>query len=220
MDQPGSVAAVLMAAGAGRRMGHVPKSLLLRGGEPLLLRHVRILVQAGALHIVVVLGHHAEALQAVLAQARVPDAVSLRWVVNSAPDEGPGSSLRCGLAALPADAGALLVQLADQPLLELADMQAMLAAWRARAAGVELVLPQHAGQPGHPIVFGTTLRRAVMQATGGQGVREWRRAHPAQVQAIAVEHERCTTDVDTPEDLQRLGECFGVWLELPRGQAL
>ncbi|HPU21133.1 MAG TPA: NTP transferase domain-containing protein, partial [Alicycliphilus sp.] len=68
------LAAVLMAAGAGRRMGHVPKSLLLRGGEPLLLRHVRLLVQAGAAHIVVVLGHHAEALQAVLAQARVPPA--------------------------------------------------------------------------------------------------------------------------------------------------
>jgi len=216
--------AVLMAAGAGRRMGHRPKSLLLRDGEPLLLRQIRLLVQAGAAHIVVVLGHHAQALQAVLAQAqaqaRVPPAVSLRWVVNSAPDEGPGSSLRCGLVALPPDVDELLVLLADQPLLELQDLQTMLAAWRERDEGVELVVPQHAGQPGHPIVFGATLRRAVMQAPGGQGVREWRRAHPGQVQAVLLDHARCTTDVDTPEDLQRLGECFGVWLELTRGQAL
>ncbi|WP_404299499.1 NTP transferase domain-containing protein [Alicycliphilus denitrificans] len=217
MDQQAEgVAAVLMAAGAGRRLGHVPKSLLLRAGEPLLLRQIRLLAQAGAAHIVVVLGHHAQALQAVLAQARVPPGVSLRWAVNAAPDEGPGSSLRCGLAALPPEAGTLLVLLADQPLLELADVQAMLAAWQARAAGVELVVPQHAGQPGHPIVFGAALRQAVMQAAGGQGVREWRRAHPAQVQAVALQHERCTTDVDTPEDLQRLGERFGVWLEQPR----
>jgi len=166
-------------------------------------------------HIVVVLGHHAQALQAVLSQARVPAPVSLHWVVNAVPDEGPGASLRCGLAALPADVGQLLVQLADQPLLELPDVQAVLAAWQARPAGVELLLPQHAGQPGHPIVFGPVLRQAVMRAAKGQGVREWRRAHPAQVQALPLDHERCTIDVDTPEDLQWLGERFGVWLEQP-----
>ena len=207
--------AVLMAAGAGRRMGQVPKSLLQRDGEPLLARQIRLLVQAGVRHIVVVLGHHAPKLRAVLEPIQLPQAVLLTWVVNAAPDQGPGSSLRCGLAALPADAGALLVLLADQPLLELQDLQAVLAAWDARAAGVELVLPQHAGQPGHPIVFGAALRQAVMQATGSEGVREWRRAHPEQVQALVLEHERCTIDVDTPEDLQRLGERFGVWLTMP-----
>ena len=73
-----------------------------------------------------------------------------------------------------------------------------------------------AGQPGHPIVFGPLLRQVVMQAQGGRGVREWRRAHPAQVQALALEHARCTTDVDTPEDLRRLGERWGVWIRPPR----
>ena len=215
MNQMEAVAAVLMAAGAGRRMGHMPKSLLLRDGEPLLLRQIRLLGEAGATEVVVVLGHHAARLQAVLAQAAPRPGIALRWVVNPAPDEGPGSSLRCGLGALPPDMGTLLVLLADQPLLELQDVQAMLAAWRGRDHGVELVLPQHAGQPGHPIVFGPVLRRAMMQARGGQGVREWRRAHPAQVRALPLDHARCTTDVDTPEDLQRLGERFGVWLEQP-----
>ncbi|MBS0302281.1 MAG: nucleotidyltransferase family protein [Proteobacteria bacterium] len=215
MHRAGPPAAVLMAAGAGRRMGCRPKSLLLRDGEPLLLRQIRLLAQAGVAHVAVVLGHHARALQAVLAHAQLPSAVSLRAVVNATPDQGPGSSLRCGLAALPAEVAELLVVLADQPLLELEDIEAMRAAWRARGAGVELVLPQHAGQPGHPIVFGPVLRQAVMQATGGQGVREWRRAHPEQVQVVALPHERCTTDVDTPEDLQSLGERFGVWLGRP-----
>ena len=126
MGQGEGVAAVVMAAGAGRRMGYFPKSLLERDGEPLLLRQIRLLGEAGVEHIVVVLGHHAQALQAVLSQARVPAPVSLHWVVNAVPDEGPGASLRCGLAALPADVGQLLVQLADQPLLELPDVQAVL----------------------------------------------------------------------------------------------
>ena len=55
-----NVGAVVMAAGAGRRMGCRPKSLLTRDGEPLLLRQIRLLRQCGADAIVVVLGHHAE----------------------------------------------------------------------------------------------------------------------------------------------------------------
>lgn len=216
MSPMDAVAAVVMAAGAGRRMGYFPKSLLERDGEPLLLRQIRLLGEAGVSTVVVVLGHHAAPLQAVLAQAAPRPGMALRWVLNPAPDEGPGGSLRCGLAALPPDVDTLLVLLGDQPLLEPQDLQALLAAWRARPAGVELVLPQHAGQPGHPIVFGPLLRQVVMQAQGGRGVREWRRAHPAQVQALALEHARCTTDVDTPEDLRRLGERWGVWIRPPR----
>lgn len=206
------IGAVVMAAGAGRRMGHVPKSLLRRDGEPLLLRQVRLLAEAGVGDAVVVLGHHAPLLEPVLRQAP-QRGMALRWVVNPTPDEGPGASLRCGLAALPEGLEALLVLLADQPLLELGDLQAMLAAWHARDAGVELVVPQHAGQPGHPIVFGPQVRARMRQAQGGEGVREWRRAHADQVQAVPLDHARCTTDVDTPDDLRRLGRDFGVWLE-------
>ncbi|ADU99722.1 nucleotidyltransferase family protein [Alicycliphilus denitrificans] len=208
------IGAVVMAAGAGRRMGHVPKGLLRRGGEPLLLRQIRLLAEAGVDEAVVVLGHHAERLEPVLRQAgSAPRGMALRWVANPAPDEGPGASLRCGLAALPDGLTTLLVMLADQPLLELQDVQAMLAAWRARAAGVELAVPQHAGQPGHPIVFGPLVRGQVLRAQGGAGVREWRRAHGDQVLLVPLSHARCTTDVDTPDDVQRLGRDFGVWLE-------
>ena len=223
MNQAGQwpeVGAVVMAAGAGRRMGGVPKSLLRRDGEPLLLRQIRLLALAGVGDIVVVLGHHAERLAAVLGQAgaavATPAGVAgLRWVLNPAPDAGPGSSLRCGLAALPASLSAVLVVLGDQPLLQDGDAQAMLWAWRERSAGVELLVPQHAGQPGHPIVFGPAVRQAVMQQPGGQGVREWRRGHPAQVGVLPVSHARFTTDVDAPDDVARLREQHGVALELP-----
>jgi CTP:molybdopterin cytidylyltransferase MocA len=139
----------------------------------------------------------------------------VRWVVNPVPDAGPGSSLRCGLAALPTDLPLLLVTLGDLPLLEAADVQTVAQAWHARPPGVELVLPQHAGQPGHPIALGAAVREAVMRANDGEGVREWRRAHPARVQFIEVAHARCTTDVDTPADLERLRRTYGVALEWP-----
>ena len=214
-----NIGAVVMAAGAGRRMGCRPKSLLTRDGEPLLLRQIRLLRQCGAGPIVVVLGHHAERLQAVLVAARaagVAGGASLAWVRNPAPDDGPGSSLRCGLAALPDELDTVLVVLGDQPLLEAGDVQAVVQAWRARAPGIELVVPSHGGQPGHPIAFGPRLRAAVMQGQGGAGVREWRRAHRGQVQELAMAHARHVADIDTPEDLQALARTQGIRLAWPQ----
>ncbi|MEZ5608470.1 MAG: nucleotidyltransferase family protein [Burkholderiaceae bacterium] len=210
--------AVVMAAGAGRRMGVRPKSLLLRGDEPLLLRQIRLLSLAGASAVVVVLGHHQEALRAVLqpTQSRFPQ---LRWAVNPAPDDGPASSLCHGLAALPPSLQAIVVTLGDQPLLEADDFRAVLQAWHARASGIDLVVPTHQGQPGHPLVFGAAVRQAVQRASGAAGVPEWRRAHPDRVQALAQAHARCTTDIDTEEDLARLAAQHGVALTWPQPQA-
>ncbi|GAA3998049.1 NTP transferase domain-containing protein [Comamonas faecalis] len=207
--------AVVMAAGAGRRMGCRPKALLRRDGESLLARQLRLLGEVGVRRTVVVLGHHAAALSQALATLPVAPGEVRSSVVNPTPDAGPGTSLRCALAALPDGAAATLVLLGDQPLLEHADLQAMLAAWARRAPGVELVLPQHAGQPGHPVVFGPPVRQAVLQATGAYGVRDWRRGHPWAVGVLDVDHARCTTDLDTPQDIARVAQAHGISLQWP-----
>ncbi|HEX7323902.1 MAG TPA: nucleotidyltransferase family protein [Rhodanobacteraceae bacterium] len=217
-----AIGAVIMAAGAGRRMGNVPKPLLRRDGEPLLLRQVRLAVAAGADYAVVVLGHHAERLAAALADAQSRNLAAWRsarvaWATNPDPDRGTGSSLRCGLAALPPGLAAWLVLLGDQPLLETEDVRTMLDAWNRRAASIELVVPMHAGQPGHPVVFGRGLRGALLDDSGERGVREWRRAHPQRVAKMPVGHARCTTDIDTPDDLDCINARYGVRLDWPDG---
>lgn len=215
-----AVGAVILAAGAGRRMGTLPKSLLRRDSEPLLLRQVRVAAATGVAAIVVVLGHYADQLATVLDRSRAstPDrdaGARVNRVVNPAPDDGTGSSLRCGLAALPDDLSTYLAMLGDQPLLEAEDVQAVLAAWQARPPGVQLVLPQHANRLGHPVVFGSELYREVVHARDGFGVREWRQAHPDRISFLQASHARFTTDVDTPADLDRLRDEFGVQLDWP-----
>ena len=140
------VGAVVMAAGAGRRMGYRPKSLLRRDGVPLVERVLRTLLDNGVAPVVVVLGHHATAIEPVLrtVQGTLPDPRALQWALNPAPDEGQGSSLRTGLAALPPDLDAVLVALADQPLLAQADVAAVLAAWAAHPPGIDLLVPDEA----------------------------------------------------------------------------
>jgi CTP:molybdopterin cytidylyltransferase MocA len=205
-----------MAAGAGRRLGHRPKCLLQRDGQPLLVRQLGLLAAAGVDCAAVVLGHHAEAIEPVLSAAAPQfQSLAVRWVRNPAPDAGPGSSLRCGLAALPPALDAVLVLLADQPLLLADDLAHLLAAWRGRAAGIDLVVPTHGGQPGHPVALGAAVRQAVAAGQGGEGVREWRLAHPSQTWLLPVHHPRCTTDIDQPADLARLAGEHGVALEWP-----
>ncbi|MBN9406555.1 MAG: nucleotidyltransferase family protein [Burkholderiales bacterium] len=217
MSAVGAVGAVVMAAGAGRRMGYRPKSLLRRDGRPLIERVVRALLDKGVAPVVVVLGHHAAAIEPVLCgiQDSLPDGRALQWVLNPAPDEGQGGSLRTGLAALPPDLDAVLVALADQPLLEPADVAAVLSVWAEHAPGIDLLVPQFDGQPGHPIVFNQAVRAAVMQASGAAGVREWRRAHPDRVQTLPVQHARHVVDVDAPEDLLAVARTHGVRLCWP-----
>lgn len=205
---PSPVGAVLLAAGAGRRMGGRPKCLLRRGGETLLARQLRLLAAAGVARAAVVLGHHAAPVEAALRQLDA-GALALSWVTNPAPDAGPGGSLRLGLGELPGDCAAYLVLLADQPLLEAEDIAAVLAAWRTRAPGAQLLVPRHAGAPGHPIALDAALRREVLAGQGGEGLSAWRRAHADRVAVLELAHARCSTDVDTPEDAARLGLQWG-----------
>ncbi|WP_036593204.1 nucleotidyltransferase family protein [Ottowia thiooxydans] len=216
---PGKIGAIIMAAGAGRRMGGRPKSLLLRDSVPLIERQLRALAQIGVSHAVVVLGHHSVCIEPVLValQSQFGDSLDLRWALNPLPDDGPGSSLRVGLAALSPELDAVLVTLADQPLVEAADMRAVLAGWEGRGPEVELVVPSFEGEPGHPVVFGAGVRDAVVAMSGGAGLRDWRKAHSAQVQMLPVDHARHTLDIDTEADRAALAERYGIALEWPAG---
>lgn len=212
-----SIAGIVLAAGAASRFGYRPKALLERDGEPLVWRQIRLLSEAGLRHIVVVSGHHADAVEPVLSRAMAGGAsgVQLRVARNPMQEPGPGASLRCGLAQVALSMSAVMVVLADQPLLELPDVRAVLHAWSGRAPGTQLVVPTYQGQPGHPLVFGAELRQWLATQPATAGVRDWRRAHAKQVHTLPLDHPRCTRDIDTPEDLQTLADEHGVVLRWP-----
>ena len=209
-----ALGAVVMAAGAGRRMGGRPKCLLQRDGVSLLARTVQALVAAGVREVAVVLGHHAARVNVELdaIEAALPRGVRLHHALNPSPDDGPGSSLRCGLAALPGNLDAVVVSLADQPLTTAEDVATMVIAWQSRAAGTSLLVPQFEGQPGHPLIFDTDVRAAVAGMASAAGLREWRRAHPSRVAFLPASHAHYTRDIDSEADLADLQRDAGVAL--------
>jgi molybdenum cofactor cytidylyltransferase len=200
------VGAVLLAAGSGSRLGHRPKSLLELGGVPLIRRQLIALSGAGVDEVVVVLGHHAEAIEAAVRDFPVTLAV------NPSPDEGQNSSVLVGLSRLSAKVDAVIVALADQPLVNSQDISDLIGAFKKRS-GAAMVVPRVAGLPGNPVIFEATLRDE-WQAGAAAG-RQWRDANPDRVQWMDSDNQRFRVDIDTEDDLLRFTERTGHVLRWP-----
>jgi len=156
---------VLLAAGAGRRMG-MPKALVHdQAGESWLLRCVEALREGGCDDVTVVLGAAADRALTLLDGARVDVVVAADWA------EGMGASLRAGLGSLGPGAEAALVTLVDLPDVG-ADVVRRVAA-AADGPGV-LARATYGGVPGHPVLLGRDHWVGVREsATGDRGARDY-----------------------------------------------
>jgi molybdenum cofactor cytidylyltransferase len=188
------VAGVVLAAGSSTRMGH-NKMLLDAGGEPLVRRAVRAAIDAGLDPVVVVLGHEAP---------RVAEAVAgldCRTVLNPDHAQGARLSMQAGLRALPAEAQAAVVMLADMPFVT-ADMVRRLAE-RYRAGGVPLVLSAYGDVNAPPTLYDRALFAELLASTEEGCGKPVVRRHLAEAAVLAWPPE-ALADVDEPEDYRRL----------------
>ena len=195
-DRGARVAGVVLAAGAGSRLGQ-PKALVRLGGDLLLDRAVRTLRAAGCEPVVVVLGAGAsDALAAA-------DSAAFEVVVNAEWATGMGSSLRTGLQAVGGRADAAVVSLVDQPGVTVAAVQRLLASW---AADGRAAVATYGGAPRNPVLLPAgTWADVADSAVGDRGARAWLRAHPGEVSEIPCDDVGSADDIDTPGDLRRLG---------------
>ena len=208
-----TIGAVLLAAGAGTRMGGRPKALLELGGVPLVLRQLVALSGAGVDELVIVLGHHAARIMPVIQHFPVT------LVHNPRPDDGQVSSQRLGLAALNPNLDAILVALADQPLINEQDITSLIAAFKKRPEGTAVVVPQVAGQPGNPVIFSAAVREQILAGDGDVGCRRWRNSNPTAVSTFDTDNRRFILDVDTLDDVENFERATGYALRWPAGVA-
>lgn len=187
-----TVHGLLLAAGAGRRMGG-PKALLRdEAGEPFVVRAVRVLRDGGCAAVTVVVGAAADQVHPLLEDLDVAVVVAEDWA------EGMGASFRAGLAAPSLEAAdAVVVGLVDLPDVGADVVRRLLEA--APTGPAALARSTYDGHPGHPVLLGRDHWAGVAAtATGDRGARDYLRAHPP----LLVECGDLATgrDVDRPEE--------------------
>jgi molybdenum cofactor cytidylyltransferase len=190
----GRVAAVVLAAGGAERFG-AAKQLLPWAGGVLLSHAVDTALASQAGPVVVVLGYQADACRAALGDRPVAIVHNTEWA------QGQSTSVKAGLAALPANVGAALFLLADQPGVTPAVVDALIERHRSTLAPV--VWPEHEGRRGNPVLFDRATFPDLMRLSGDTGGRPVLRAYAGRAERVPVAGPGILSDIDTPGDYER-----------------
>jgi molybdenum cofactor cytidylyltransferase len=192
------VAAVILAAGQGRRMGG-PNKLTARFDGVALVRRVaeEALGSSVMRPPIVVTGHRADEITEALA------GLDVRLTHNPNYADGLATSLKAGLAAVPAEAAGALVILADMPGITREVLDKLVEAFRT-AGGRSIVLPTTEGNRGNPVLWPRGHFPELSSVTGDTGARHILGAHEDAIQRIEI-GVAAALDVDTPEALAAAG---------------
>lgn len=228
-QQTPSFYAVLLAAGEGARLGRIPKSLFRLEDESLLVRQLLALSAAGAEDIILVTGYFYQAIEAEAQHAMrtlKKDLARIHLVRNHEPQRDQQSSVLLGLQAshgLKLNAStqtqnqserALMIALADQPLMVADDYRACVRFFHHRATERSIIYPVVAKSRGNPVVLsGETVRHVL---NSNQSCKSYIDAHPEQVQHFISDNDHYIFDLDAPRDLQRFQQRTGLTLVAPQ----
>jgi CTP:molybdopterin cytidylyltransferase MocA len=187
-------AAIVLSAGASRRMGR-PKALIpLPSGETFLSRIVRLSAAAGLQVVVVVGPPHGELIRA------APLPTPPVWVWNSAPERGMLSSVQAAVRSLAGGCRGALIWPVDVPLVAEGTVEALLSAGSADPD--RIVVPVYEGRGGHPIWVGGAYLGTIL--TLSDTLRQLFQAHPHALLRLPVADPAVWQDFDTPSALADL----------------
>jgi CTP:molybdopterin cytidylyltransferase MocA len=192
-----SIPAIVLAAGASRRLGQ-PKQLLKLDGETLVERAVRLANEAGAAPVIAVLGAHYQAIRAAVALEGAIHILNDEW------EQGIASSIRAGIDALDAiarEASGVLILSCDQPRLTAGHLRALIQEFTVHNEPT-IVASAYAGVHGVPAVFPREAFGNLLALRGDQGARSLL-AEP-QWPVVALPLEGGEVDIDQPGDLAQL----------------
>jgi molybdenum cofactor cytidylyltransferase len=190
---------IVLAAGQSLRMGR-PKAGLRIGpaGPTFAAAIVATLAKAGIADITVVAGAHHEAVIHALGEQK-----GARVLHHAGWATGQLSSLVAALDAVDTPAlEAVVVTLVDIPLVQSATVEALVQAWRRTRAPI--VRPAIAGRHGHPVIFDRITFADLRAAPTSVGAKAVIARWEAQILNLPTDDPGVLTDVDTPEEYDRL----------------
>jgi molybdenum cofactor cytidylyltransferase len=189
------ISAVILAAGESRRMGTQNKLLLQIGSEVLIRKFVKSVCASAADAVLVVLGHEAEKIKAVLQDQ------ALRFVKNACYEKGMTTSIQSGVNAASRESVGFMICLADLPSAETSDFNCLIQAFNdfRHTESLLIIVPVFQGQRGNPVLFSAEFRD-ILLAHKGEGCKGIVSKYHQCVREINMENDNLLRDIDTPED--------------------
>jgi molybdenum cofactor cytidylyltransferase len=188
------IAAIVLAAGKSSRMAPANKLFVEIDGRSLIEHAVAAATGSQAATTVVVLGNEADRVRAILAGRAATLVDNLDYA------SGLASSLRVGLAAVPADCEGAVVLLADMPGVTSAHVDRLIAAF-APLEGRAICIAARNGKRGNPVLWAQRFFAEMAALEGDQGARGLVRRHEESVCEVDMPDDGVLTDLDTPEAL-------------------
>lgn len=194
------IAAIILAAGQGTRLGGRAKPALCVDGISLLERLAQALREAGVTPVRAVIGPYAKILLPLARRAAIDT------LPHALPDTTLADSQRLALRehARAHPGHDLLLVLADLPLLDTEAIASLLAHWRLCAPGTDSLRPRVGGAPGHPLLLSAAAVRSVNLLASGAGLRQWLDPAHGRHASFDSDNRAYVTDLDTPDDLRAL----------------
>jgi molybdenum cofactor cytidylyltransferase len=190
------IAGIVLAAGRSSRLGR-PKQLLSVHGEPLIRHTLRRVLASSLDEVFLVVGHEADGVRETVADLPV------KYVFNPDAAAGQSTSVRAGLAALSSDVDAAVFILGDQPGIDPAVIDALIAAWRT--SGSPVAAPRYEDRMGNPVLFDRRVFPELAALAGDTGARPVVRAYhdSGDLQVVLVAGQ-APPDIDTEADYAAL----------------
>ena len=184
------IASIILAAGESRRMGS-PKLSLNYEGKTLL----EYAIDKAALvtdEVFVVVGAYKDLYTSIAKETNAKVSFNPAW------EEGLGSSLSNGVAALEDTTALALILLADQPFVPLEHLTKLIET--QQETGADLVFSSYEATQGPPMVMARSMFKAARDLTGTCGAKALI-SKDTKLASIKLEQ---FDDIDTPEDAKRL----------------
>jgi molybdenum cofactor cytidylyltransferase len=192
------IAALVLAAGQSTRMGTLNKLTIPIEGRPMVRYAAEAALASKARPVIVVTGHEDDEIEAALT------GLDVVFVHNPDFAEGLATSMKAGLAALPASADGTVVLLGDMPRVTPGEIDRLIAAFNP-TEGRAIVVPTRKGKRGNPVLLGRQIFAELVRVEGDSGARAVISAHDDLVAEVEMESDGVLIDIDTPQALAKLG---------------
>ena len=189
-----NVAAIILAAGRSTRMGGPNKLLAELNGKKLVRIVVAQALASKASPVIVVTGHQSVEVAAAL------KGLDVTFVTNPQFADGLATSVKAGVAAVPASADGAIVCLGDMPLIDAKLIDRLVEAF-VPDRGSLIVVPVAGGRRGNPVLWSRRFFPELMTLDGDIGARHLIAQHAEAVAEVEVEGKSAFLDIDTPEML-------------------